>query len=90
MSRQQELPEINMTDNYFDNYLDLFQHPGWKQLMQETQEVFDTLSYDSCRDHKDFLSVQAARQQLQKLLKFEDLIKLSLQQLEEEVQDDSV
>ena len=77
----------NMTDKYFDNYLDLFQHPGWKQLMQETQEVFDTLSYDSCRDHKDFLSVQAARQQLQKLLKFEDLIKLSLQQLEEETDD---
>jgi len=76
-----------ISSTYFDNYLDLFQHPGWKQLMQETQEVFDTLSYDSCRDHKDFLSVQAARQQLQKLLKFEDLIKLSLQQLEEETDD---
>ena len=80
-----------ISSTYFDNYLDLFQHPGWKQLMQETQEVFDTLSYDSCRDHKDFLSVQATRQQLHKLLKFEDLIRLSLQQLEEEeVNDDSV
>ena len=76
-----------ISSTYFDNYLDLFQHAGWKQLMQETQEVFDTLSYDSCRDHKDFLSVQAARQQLHKLLKFEDLIKLSLQQLEEETDD---
>ena len=77
-----------MTNNYFDNYLDLFQHPGWKQLMQETQEVFDTLHYENCKEHKDFLSVQATRQQLQKLLRFEELIRLSLQQLDEEKDDD--
>tara|TARA_R110000868_G_scaffold77274_1_gene221475 strand:+ start:121 stop:363 length:243 start_codon:yes stop_codon:yes gene_type:complete len=77
-----------MTNNYFDNYLDLFQHPGWKQMMQETQEVFDTLHYENCKEHKDFLSVQATRQQLQKLLRFEELIRLSLQQLDEEKDDD--
>jgi hypothetical protein len=76
-----------VTSNYFDNYLDLFQHPGWKQLMQETQEVFDTLHYENCKEHKDFLSVQATRQQLQKLLRFEELIRLSLQQLDEEKDD---
>lgn len=76
-----------VSNSYFDNYLDLFQHPGWKQLMQETQEVFDTLNYDSCKEHKDFLQVQATRQQLQKLLRFEELIRLSLEQLEEENND---
>jgi len=79
-----------ISNSYFDNYLDLFQHPGWKQLMQETQEVFDTLNYDSCKEHKDFLQIQAARKELGKLLKFEELIRLSLQQLEEEIPDDSV
>jgi hypothetical protein len=75
------------SNQYFDNYLDLFQHPGWRQLMQETQEVFDATNYDNCKEHKDFLTIQANRQQLEKLLKFEDLIKLSLQQLEEETND---
>jgi hypothetical protein len=56
--------------------------------MQETKEVFDTINYDNCKEHKDFLSVQATRQQLHKLLSFEDLIKLSLQQLEEEKDED--
>ena len=79
-----------VSNSYFDNYLDLFQHPGWKQLMQETQEVFDTLHYDNCKEHKDFLQIQATRQQLQKLLRFEELIRLSLQQLEEENENDSV
>jgi hypothetical protein len=55
--------------------------------MQETQEVFDTLHYENCKEHKDFLSVQATRQQLQKLLRFEELIRLSLQQLDEEKDD---
>jgi hypothetical protein len=75
------------TSNYFDNYLDLFVHPGWTQLMQESQEVYNSLNYEGCKTHQDFLEVQAARKQLSKILNFENLIRLSLQQLEEEDND---
>ena len=71
------------TSKYFDNYLDLFQHPGWKQFVEEAEEVNGTLSYDSCKELREFLQVQAAKQQLAKIINFENLIRLSLEQSEE-------
>lgn len=32
---------MDQTEKYFENFIDLFSHPGWKQYVEETQAYFD-------------------------------------------------
>lgn len=76
-----------MSNTYFDNYLDLFQHPGWKQFVAESKEVHDALSYDGCRELHEFITVREGRNSLNKIINFENFIRLSLEQIEESTND---
>ncbi len=76
-----------MPNTYFDNYLDLFQHPGWKQFVAENKEVHDSLSYDGCKDLAEFITIREARNTLSRVINFENYISLALQQLEEQDND---
>ena len=76
-----------MPNTYFDNYLDLFQHPGWKQFVAENKEVHDSLSYDNCKDLAEFITIREARNTLSRVIHFEDYITMSLKQLEDQDND---
>lgn len=76
-----------MPNTYFDNYLDLFQHPGWKQFVAENKDVFDSLSYDGCKELADFITIREARNSLSRVIHFEDYITMSLKQLEDQDND---
>ena len=76
-----------MSNTYFDNYLDLFQHPGWKQFVAENKDVFDSLSYDGCKELADFITIREARNSLSRVIHFEDYITMSLKQLEDQDND---
>ena len=76
-----------MSNTYFDNYLDLFQHPGWKQFVAENKDVFDSLSYDGCKELADFITIREARNSLNRVIHFEDYITMSLKQLEDQDND---
>lgn len=69
-----------MTDNYYLNYDRLFEQEGWKQFLQEMQQVYDSYSYDSCKDYETFLKVKSAREQLARVLNFEAAMSLAKEQ----------
>ena len=63
---------------YFETYLDMFLHPGWKQFVEEMKEVRDTYDLDYCKDYDAFMIMRSARQQLARIINFEDQIRLSM------------
>lgn len=71
---------------YFEVYLDLFQHPGWKQLVEDTQETLKGYDYDNCKDYEQFLKVKSAREQLLRIINFEDRIRVFMEQQKYELE----
>lgn len=69
-----------MTDNYYSNYDRLFEQEGWRQFLQEMQQVYDSYSYDSCKDYETFLKVKSAREQLARVLNFETAMQIAKEQ----------
>ena len=68
---------------YFETYLDLFLHPGWKQFMEEMQEVRAGYDLDSCKNYDAFMIMKSAREQLNRVVTFEQQIRLVLENREE-------
>lgn len=56
---------------YYENYLDLFLHPGWKQFVQESQDILDTHNIDEIKDEKELFLLQGRRQTLLSVTHFE-------------------
>ena len=65
---------------YFETYLDLFLHPGWKQFVTDTEEALKGYDYDSCKDYETFLKVKAAREQLLRIVHFEEQLRFTMEQ----------
>lgn len=72
-------------EQYYENYLDLFLHPGWKQFVQESQDILDSQNIDEIKDEKDLYLLQGRRQTLLNVTHFEVGIKNAF---EMEVSDD--
>mgnify|MGYP000595383912 FL=1 len=59
---------------YFENYFDLFQHKGWDQLMEDLQEVLDSIDILSLENSKDLHLVQGKLSMLNQILNWQDSI----------------
>ncbi len=60
---------------YYENYLGLFLHPGWKQFVQENQDILDSQNIDEIKDEKELFLLQGRRQTLLNVVHFESGIK---------------
>ena len=66
---------------YYDNYFDLFMHPGWKQFVEDSQEFLDSQRIEDLKTEKDLFYVQGQRSVLLNTVRFEDGIKNAFEEL---------
>ena len=62
-------------EKYYENYLDLFLHPGWKQFVKEAQETLDTHVIEDIKSEKELFLLQGQRTSLLNIVRFETGIK---------------
>ena len=62
-------------EKYYNNYFSLFLTEGWKQFIEEAKESREALDLDSCKDWDSFLVRKTMRDQLNKIINFENLMK---------------
>ena len=79
-------PEL---ETYFNNYNELFNHEGFKQLIQELSNNATTLAdIQTVKDTEDFLFRKGQVAALASVINLENTIKVSREQAEEEEVDD--
>jgi hypothetical protein len=79
-------PEL---ETYFNNYNELFNHEGFKQLIQELSNNAITLAdIQTVKDTGDFLFRKGQVAALASVINLENTIKVSREQAEEEEVDD--
>ena len=66
---------------YYDNYFDLFMHPGWKQFVEDSQESLDSQRIEDLKTEKDLFYAQGQRSVLLNTVRFEDGIKNAFEEL---------
>ena len=70
---------------YYDNYLDLFLHPGWKQLQESLETTAEQLrDITTIRDQRDLDFRQGQLANVTTLLTFEGATRATLDALEAE------
>ena len=75
-------PEL---ETYFNNYNELFNHEGFKQLIQELSNNAITLAdIQTVKDTEDFLFSKGQVAALASVINLENTIKVSREQAEEE------
>lgn len=62
-------------EKYYENYLDLFLHPGWKQFVDEAQDLLDSYSIEDIKNNEDLFFVKGQRISLLNIVRFETGIK---------------
>ena len=62
-------------EKYYENYLDLFLHAGWKQFVKEAQETLDTHIIEDIKTEKELFQLQGQRIALLNIVRFETGIK---------------
>lgn len=68
-------PELQ---KYYEELLDLFLHPGWKQFQQDFNESFEMLESNAratCKTNDQWQYRRGELDQLAKIIKFEDFIR---------------
>ena len=60
---------------YYENYLDLFLTEGWKQFVQEAQELLDSFEIEEIKDGENLAFVKGQRSSLLNITRFETGIK---------------
>ena len=40
-------------ESYYENYLDLFLHDGWKQFVEESQQLIDSYNIEEIKNELD-------------------------------------
>ena len=79
-------PEL---ETYFNNYNELYNHEGFKQLIQELSNNAITLAdIQTVKDTEDFLFRKGQVAALASVINLENTIKVSREQAEEEEVDD--
>ena len=79
-------PEL---ETYFNNYNELFNHEGFKQLIQELSNNATTLAdIQTVKDTEDFLFRKGQVAALASVINLESTITVSREQAEEEEVDD--
>jgi hypothetical protein len=58
-------------EKYYENYLDLFLHSGWKQFVEEAQDLLDAFEIEDIKDEIDLAFVKGQRNSLLNITRFE-------------------
>ena len=66
-------------EKYYENYLDLFLHAGWKQFVEEAEELLDSYVIEDIKDEIDLAFVKGQRSSLLNLTRFETGIKNAIE-----------
>jgi len=73
------------TSKYFDNYYDLFSHPGWKQLIDNLKanlKVAEDISY--LKTLENLYEAKGAKKVLEQIINYKDLIDQEYAELTQE------
>ena len=66
-------------EKYYENYLDLFLHEGWKQFVEEAQDLLDAFEIEDIKDEIDLAFVKGQRNSLLNITRFETGIKNAIE-----------
>jgi len=66
-------------DKYYENYLDLFLHDGWKQFVNEAQELLDSYVIEDIKDENDLAFIKGQRSSLLNITRFETGIRNAIE-----------
>jgi len=66
-------------EKYYENYLDLFLHSGWKQFVAEAEELLDSYVIEEIKDDIDLSFVKGQRSSLLNITRFETGIKNAIE-----------
>jgi hypothetical protein len=80
-------PEI---EKYYENYFDLFITEGWKQLIEEVNQILESHDIDSIKDEKELALLQGERATLKRVASFETNIRNSYDHILENENDSQV
>ena len=75
------------TEQYYEQLLDLFLHPGWKQFQQDFEESFDLLEKTArkdCPTNDQWQYRRGQLEQLDRVITFEQLIRAAYDDLTED------
>ena len=64
-------------EQYYEHYFDLFLTTGWKQFVEEIQEILDSHRIEDIRDDKQLAYTKGERSALHRITRFEGGIKNS-------------
>lgn len=62
-------------EKYYEQYFDLFLHPGWKQLVTDLNESLNSYRIEDIKDDSSLNLVKGERTILYRLVNFEQSIK---------------
>jgi hypothetical protein len=79
-----------ITPKYFENYLDLFLHPGWKQFMEEIKEGLENINLEDSKDWNMFLVMKTKKDCFTYVLETENVIKTFYDSQNTPVENDSL
>lgn len=77
-------PEVS---EQYDNYFHLFRSKGWKQFVEDMQEVYDGYLIENIKDDIQLAYVQGERRILNNILNFENSINHSYELFTEDNDD---
>jgi hypothetical protein len=66
-------------EKYYENYLDLFLHEGWKQFVEEAEELLDSYVIEDIKDEIDLAFVKGQRSSLLNITRFQTGIKNAIE-----------
>ena len=62
-------------EKYYEQYFDLFLHPGWKQLVTDLNDSLNSYRIEDIKDESSLNLVKGERTILHRLINFEQSIK---------------
>ena len=80
------MPLAPEDEKYYENYLGLFLHPGWKQFVGEAQDLLNAYSIEEIKNEQDLFFVKGQRSSLLNITRFETGIKNAIDMESEDAQ----
>lgn len=78
-------------EDYYNNYIDLFNLPGWQQLLNHFGSIAESANYvPTIRDARDLDYRQGQLAAISTLLNFQDTVKQTIASIEAGEADDAV
>lgn len=62
-------------EKQYDNYFRIFSTKGWKQFIEDMQDVYDNYRIEDIKDEIQLAQVQGERKILWQVLKFEESLR---------------